>query len=75
MRNGFAALDAADDTIVVIHDGARPFVPPDDVMRVVAAAAEGGAALLVTPVVDTVKRLRPDGTVETTVPRDRLARG
>ena len=74
VRNGFAALDAADDTIVVIHDGARPFVPPDDVMRVVAAAAEGGAALLVTPVVDTVKRLRPDGTVETTVPRDRLAR-
>jgi 2-C-methyl-D-erythritol 4-phosphate cytidylyltransferase/2-C-methyl-D-erythritol 2,4-cyclodiphosphate synthase len=74
VRNGFEALDAADDTVVVIHDGARPFVPPDDVVRVVAAAAEGGAALLVAPVVDTVKRLRPDGTVETTVPRDKLAR-
>lgn len=74
VRNGFAALDAADDTVVVIHDGARPFVPPDDVLRVAAAAAERGAALLVAPVVDTVKRLRPDGTVEATVPRDKLAR-
>ncbi|MGD1147284.1 MAG: 2-C-methyl-D-erythritol 2,4-cyclodiphosphate synthase [Thermoanaerobaculaceae bacterium] len=74
VRNGFAALDADDGTVVVIHDGARPFVPPGDVVRVVAAAAEGGAALLVAPVVDTVKRLRPDGTVETTVPRDKLAR-
>ncbi|HVN75837.1 MAG TPA: 2-C-methyl-D-erythritol 2,4-cyclodiphosphate synthase, partial [Thermoanaerobaculaceae bacterium] len=74
VRNGFVALDPDDDTVVVIHDGARPFVPPDDVGRVVAAAAETGAALLVAPVVDTVKRLRPDGTVEATVPRDKLAR-
>ena len=35
---------------------------------------EAGAALLAAPVVDTVKRLRSDGSVETTVPRDRLAR-
>ncbi len=74
VKNGFAALAPADDAIVVIHDGARPFVPADDVARVVAAASDTGAALLVAPVVDTVKRLRPDGTVETTVPRDRLAR-
>ncbi len=74
VRNGFAALDPADDTVVVVHDGARPFVPAGDVARVVAGAAAAGAALLVAPVVDTVKRLRADGTVEATVPRDRLAR-
>ncbi len=74
VRNGFAALAPGDDAVVVIHDGARPFVPADDAARVVAAAAETGAALLVAPVVDTVKRLRADGTVEATVPRDRLAR-
>ncbi len=74
VRNGFVALDPDDDTVVVVHDGARPFVPPGDVARVVEAAAAGGAALLVAPVVDTVKRLRADGTVEATVPRDRLAR-
>ena len=74
VRNGFVALDPGDDTVVVVHDGARPFVPAGDVTRVVAAAAAGGAALLVAPVVDTVKRLRADGTVEATVPRDKLAR-
>ncbi len=74
VRNGFAALAPDDDTVVVVHDGARPFVPAGDVARVVAAAAAGGAALLVAPVVDTVKRLRTDGTVEATVPRDKLVR-
>jgi 2-C-methyl-D-erythritol 4-phosphate cytidylyltransferase/2-C-methyl-D-erythritol 2,4-cyclodiphosphate synthase len=74
VKNGFLALGPGDDTVVVVHDGARPFVPPGDVTRVVAAAAASGAALLVAPVVDTVKRLRADGTVEATVPRDKLAR-
>jgi 2-C-methyl-D-erythritol 4-phosphate cytidylyltransferase/2-C-methyl-D-erythritol 2,4-cyclodiphosphate synthase len=74
VRNGFTALQPADDTVVVIHDAARPFVPVEDARRVASAAAESGAALLVAPVVDTVKRLRSDGTVETTVPRERLAR-
>ena len=74
VQNGFSALGPGDGTVVVIHDGARPFVPADDVARVVAAAADRGAAILVAPVVDTVKRLRADGTIEATVPRDRLAR-
>jgi 2-C-methyl-D-erythritol 4-phosphate cytidylyltransferase/2-C-methyl-D-erythritol 2,4-cyclodiphosphate synthase len=74
VRNGFAALDPPDDAVVVIHDGARPFVPAGDVARVVEAAAEHGAAILAAPLVDTVKRLRSDGSVETTVPREKLAR-
>ncbi len=74
VRNGFAALDPAGETVVAIHDGARPFVPVGDVQRVVSAAGARGAALLVAPVVDTVKRLRADGTVEGTVPREKLAR-
>jgi 2-C-methyl-D-erythritol 4-phosphate cytidylyltransferase/2-C-methyl-D-erythritol 2,4-cyclodiphosphate synthase len=74
VRNGFAALQPADETVVLVHDAARPFVPPGDIVRVVAAAAEHGAALLAAPVVDTLKRVRSDGSVETTVPRERLAR-
>jgi len=74
VRNGFAALDPSDGTVIVIHDAARPFVPVEDVHRVAAAAAENGAAVLAAPVVDTVKRLHHDGTVETTVPRERLVR-
>ncbi len=74
VRSGFEALAPSDETVVLIHDAARPFVPPGDVAKVAAAAAEHGAALLAAPVVDTLKRLRSDGTVETTVPRERLAR-
>ncbi|MCJ7440538.1 MAG: 2-C-methyl-D-erythritol 2,4-cyclodiphosphate synthase [Thermoanaerobaculaceae bacterium] len=74
VKRGFAALEPADDTVILVHDAARPFVPVADVLRVAAAAAESGAALLAAPVVDTVKRLRSDGSVETTVPRERLAR-
>ncbi len=74
VKSGFSALEPGDDTVVLIHDAARPFVPLGDALRVAAAAAESGAALLAAPVVDTVKRLRSDGSVETTVPRDRLAR-
>jgi 2-C-methyl-D-erythritol 4-phosphate cytidylyltransferase/2-C-methyl-D-erythritol 2,4-cyclodiphosphate synthase len=74
VRNGFAALDPSDGTVVVIHDAARPFVPLEDVRRVAAAAAEHGAAFLAAPVVDTMKRLHHDGSVEATVPREHLVR-
>ena len=74
VRSGFAALDPPDGTVVVVHDAARPFVPLEDVRRVAAAAAEHGAAVLAAPVVDTMKRLHHDGSVEATVPREHLVR-
>ena len=68
-----AALDALDGPeIVVVHDAARPFAPPDlfsEVVRVVAGGADGGIPVI--PVADTVKRL--DGLrVVDTVTRDDL---
>jgi 2-C-methyl-D-erythritol 4-phosphate cytidylyltransferase/2-C-methyl-D-erythritol 2,4-cyclodiphosphate synthase len=74
VRNGFAAHDPSEATLVVIHDGARPFVPAADVRRVVEEAGRHGAALLAAPMVDTVKRIRHDGTVDATIPREQLAR-
>jgi len=74
VRNGFAALEPPDSALVVIHDGARPFVPAADVRLVVEGAARHGAALLAAPMVDTVKRIRHDGTVDATIPREQLAR-
>lgn len=74
VRRGFDALAPGDDEVVVIHDGARPFVPPADVQAVVDAAAVFGAALLVAPVADTVKRLDEGGRVVGTVAREDLAR-
>src|SRR5947207_3916863 len=67
-----AALTAlvADADIVVVHDAARPFAPPDlftEVIRAVDAGADG--AIPVVPVTDTVKRIdgiRVVGTVDRT---------
>lgn len=73
VRLGCEALDAAGATVMLIHDGARPFVPAADVRAVAAAAAAAGAALLVAPVVDTIKRVG-GGDVCATVPRADLAR-
>jgi 2-C-methyl-D-erythritol 4-phosphate cytidylyltransferase/2-C-methyl-D-erythritol 2,4-cyclodiphosphate synthase len=74
VRNGFEALRPADDAVAVVHDGARPYVPVEDVRAVVEAATEYGAALLVAPVVDTVKRIGPNGLVATTIERGSLCR-
>lgn len=74
VRAGFTVLDPADETVVVIHDGARPFVPVVDTLAVVAAAREGGAAVLVAPVVDTLKRLGRHAEIEATIPREGLHR-
>ncbi len=45
-----------DASIVVVHDGVRPLVPPSLVRRVVAAAREDGAAIAALPVADTLKK-------------------
>lgn len=64
MAAGLAALPP-DVAFVAVHDAARPLVRTEDVSRVLAAARESGAALLVTPVTDTVKRVRGGLVVET----------
>ncbi len=74
VRCGVAALAPADEDVVVIHDGARPFVPPGDVRAVAEAALAWGAAALVAPIADTVKRVANDGRIVETVPREGLAR-
>jgi 2-C-methyl-D-erythritol 4-phosphate cytidylyltransferase len=72
VRAALSAL-APDADIVVIHDAARPFAPPDlftEVIRAVEAGADG--AIPVVPVTDTVKRI--DGIrVVDTVDRTELA--
>ncbi len=57
--------------IVLIHDGARPFIEQTAIHAVVAAAVEHNAAILAVPVKDTVKRIIGETIVET-VPRDEL---
>jgi 2-C-methyl-D-erythritol 4-phosphate cytidylyltransferase len=58
--------------IVLVHDAARPLVPPALIDAVAQAARAHGAALPTLPIVDTVKRLA-QGTVVETLDRTRLA--
>jgi len=74
VRNGVTALDPPDDSVVLIHDGARPYVPASDVRAVADEARNSGAALLSAPIVDTIKRLAADGRVAATVAREGLVR-
>lgn len=71
----WGALTALGDdvTAVLVHDAARPFVPPAVVDRVLDALEAGAdAAVPAVSVHDTVKRVAADGTVIATVPRGEL---
>ncbi|GAA3998561.1 2-C-methyl-D-erythritol 4-phosphate cytidylyltransferase [Deinococcus rubellus] len=51
-----ALLRATDAEVVLIHDAARPFLPPEVIRTVRTAAAETGAATAALPVADTLVR-------------------
>ena len=60
-----AGLAAADGSVVLVHDAARPLVTPALVDRVALAAEEHGAAIPVLPVSETLKRVAGQHVVET----------
>lgn len=56
VRLGLAALEGEEDDLVLIHDAARPFAPPEMIGRVLAALEEAEGACPALPVADTVRR-------------------
>jgi 2-C-methyl-D-erythritol 4-phosphate cytidylyltransferase len=58
--------------IVLVHDGARPFIDAEMIERVLTAARTYGAAVAGVPVKDTVKQVGDGGAVLRTIPRDQL---
>jgi 2-C-methyl-D-erythritol 4-phosphate cytidylyltransferase len=75
VREGLAAL-RNDCSIVLVHDGARPFVQAGVIDAVIQHARRGEGAVAAVPVSDTLKQAavnRPD-RVERTVRRERLWR-
>lgn len=61
VRNGLALLPDDHDAVVGVHDGVRPFVSADTILRCYGAAAEGKAVVPVVPVVETLRQVLPDG--------------
>ena len=60
--------------LVVVHDGVRPFVTELLLQQTLDHANRYGAAIAAVPLKDTLKRVSTAGTVEATVPRERLWR-
>lgn len=70
---GFRCLDE-DVDVVVIHDGARPFVTPSLIRMAIEAAVRDGSAVAAVPESDTLKCVSDEGTVIETVDRRNLWR-
>jgi 2-C-methyl-D-erythritol 4-phosphate cytidylyltransferase len=71
VKKGLEIIDARTE-IVIIHDGARPFISPDLIGRCVAEAYEKGAVVVGLPARDTIKFVTEDRWVQATPPRSTL---
>ena len=71
VRAGVAEVPG-DATVIIVHDCARPLLPPDVIPRLLEALDDGwDGAVPGLPVVDTVKRVAGGGVAET-LKRDEL---
>lgn len=73
VRAGLEALVADPPAIVLVHDAARPVVPPGTIAALLAALQTTPGAIPAQPVADTLKRGAAGRIVET-VPREALYR-
>ena len=72
VRNGLAAVLATVD-LVMIHDGARPFVTVQMITDALEVTMRKRATTMAVPVKDTVTMVTKDtGVIERTLERDRL---
>jgi len=69
--NGLLAVNKKKST-VVIHDGVRPFVSPDQIEECSKQAVLNGACILGLPVSDTLKIVNSPGYIEKTLKRDSI---
>ncbi|WP_243292360.1 2-C-methyl-D-erythritol 4-phosphate cytidylyltransferase [Bacillus sp. FJAT-47783] len=58
-------LEVKNDGVVLIHDGARPFIRKECIQKLVEIAARDGAAVLAVPVKDTVKKVVDFSVIDT----------
>ncbi|CAH0347487.1 2-C-methyl-D-erythritol 4-phosphate cytidylyltransferase [Bacillus sp. CECT 9360] len=61
--NGIKYAD--EHSIVLVHDGARPFIGHALIMELATAASKYGGAIVAVPVKDTIKKAKDKAVVET----------
>ena len=70
VKNAVDTIDGAE--LIIIHDGARPFIREEDIENTIIAAKTFGAAAVGVPVKDTIKVIDGDGFVIDTPDRSTL---
>jgi len=61
VRNGLAAI-TAEEGLVAVHDGVRPFVSPEIIRLGFETAAQTGSAVTCVPLKDSARVVLPDGS-------------
>ena len=59
VKNGLMAVAADADTLVAVHDAARPLVTPEIISAAWQTAAQSGSAVPVWPVSDSLREVEP----------------
>ena len=75
VANALAAVSAAAEDIVLVHDAVRPFLTDEMIYDVIAAAVKYGAAITGVPAMDTVKqveRTAEGAIIKATIPREKI---
>jgi len=71
VANGLHKLEK-DASIVLVHDGVRPFVTPDMIRESIEHARKGECVAVGVPIKDTIKEVDEKGVVRHTLERNRL---
>ena len=74
IRNGVYHLEgkAADDDIVIVHDGIRPMVDSSVLSDVIRVATEHGNGVTSTPYTEQIFRIQDEYTTREYIPRETL---
>lgn len=72
VENGFNCVSQKTD-IILIHDGARPFITKRLINDGIDSASKYGVSIPVVPVKSTIKKIDENGMVKETVNRNELA--
>ena len=78
VAHALAALPAAPDDIVLVHDAVRPLIDAATIDRTIDAVVEHGAAIVGLPAVDTIKqveRTAHGALITSTIPREFIVHG
>lgn len=68
----YRGLEYLDTEWVMVHDGVRPFVRPEEIQSCYEEAKRTGASVLAVPVKDTIKQVGDGGLVASTPDRRTL---